>query len=1050
MTQIKCKNILNDILFSSRSFFPILFLFTISGAIQLSAQPLNNHLIFDGVDDYISLNNMDVAGSAMTLEALINSSDLSNCPLRDCRIISKATGLSTPDHYWMLSTNNSGANTVLRFRLKTNGTSTTLMASTGPLSDNTWYHVAATYDGSTMKLFLNGTEVGSTPKTGALTTNSAISAYIGGNPPGIDNPWRGAIDEVRIWNTARTQAQLQANSNVELSGNEAGLQTYYKFNEGTGQTINDQAGNNNTVLGSTNSTDTNDPTFAISNPVPAVNIKVLLEGTHDSSLNEMTNILETQNLIPNNQPFNQAPWNYNGTETKSISQVTDWVLVSFRTDLAGSTEIARAAGLLRLDGQIHFPSPNVLPNNLNTPVYIVIETRNHLTVMSPQPVAKINGILTYDFSTADSYTSSGRGQKQMTNGKWVLFSGDINNDLDINGADRVLWAVANGSFGAYLSEDLNLNGDVTGDDRIYWAGNNGVFSTVPASDTLRSNAVVNCPIVNFELDNCNYTVTWIHDNPVSTAVNYDLRVNGIDPGPSVTYPMTSNTIDICNLLGITSGTGSFDIELLYWYDGDNLNQISAGICTINYDLGSSPPTHAQGKTFAQIAAGAHSNFCVADDESYIAEYLYQHPTVCFWEVQTLNGVKCVVPLPDPVLPANATVLPAPTGGDDTNMLNTALNSGGSFNGLNRTYRISRLVHTAANMQLFNITLKPVAGATQLIHVQAPGVLHYNVNIDGENQASVYQCIRILDSADDYTGVKGSAINTWHKKGAPGADNLSGGVYRIGLAENFHIAGNSWKDHRNDVEQKHDVSLPTVASCRGVWMVSNKTAPVPNGVIANNYCENLQSNGNREDAEFFVVQGYAGSAPPLGTVKVYANRCEDAGKRLTKCQDGGVAVYSNSYWWKTLQGDLTSENERQMRTVLAVHLGVSNVHFENNRILISQPRFAHVCVWNDSVNGPHSDNLTFNCNEVIFAVPHNNGNSGGGEMFFFDNITPSSTTGSEPTNSSISNNRFMATNGGNIKHYYWLRYGYANVIPWPGLTFTGNVENVPATVSRFKF
>lgn len=246
-----------------------LLLFIILGLVQLSAQqqPLNNHLIFDGVDDYISLNNMDVSGSAMTLEALVNSSDLSNCQYRDCRIISKAVGLATNDHYWMLSTNESGNNTVLRFRLKTNGTSTTLVATTGNLSENTWYHIAATYDGANMKLYLNGTEVGSAPKSGSLTTNPAVEAWIGENPPTTNNrTWHGAIDEVRIWSTARTPTQLQANSNSELVGNEAGLQAYYQFNEGTGQIINDLAGSNNTVLGNSSSADTHDPSFATSDP----------------------------------------------------------------------------------------------------------------------------------------------------------------------------------------------------------------------------------------------------------------------------------------------------------------------------------------------------------------------------------------------------------------------------------------------------------------------------------------------------------------------------------------------------------------------------------------------------------------------------------------------------------------------------------------------------------------------------------------------------------------------------------------------------------------
>jgi len=271
ITNIKTKNALNLLSFIGRSPQLHLFLFILLSTIQLSAQALNNHLIFDGVDDYISLNNMDVSGNQITLEALINSSNLSNCTNDQCRIISKATSPKPDDHFWMLSTTTSGGNTFLRFRLKTNGNTKTQVATVGALSENTWYHVAATYDGTAMKIFLNGNEVGSTSKTGSLTTNAAAKAWIGGNPPNATgHPWQGGIDEVRIWSTARTQAQLQANRNRELTGNETGLEAYYKFNEGTGQSINDRTGNNNTFLGSSTVSDTNDPSFANNNPDPTV------------------------------------------------------------------------------------------------------------------------------------------------------------------------------------------------------------------------------------------------------------------------------------------------------------------------------------------------------------------------------------------------------------------------------------------------------------------------------------------------------------------------------------------------------------------------------------------------------------------------------------------------------------------------------------------------------------------------------------------------------------------------------------------------------------
>lgn len=100
-----------------------------------------------------------------------------------------------------------------------------------------------------------------------------------------------------------------------------------------------------------------------------------------------------------------------------------------------------------------------------------------------------------------------------------------------------------------------------------------------------------CPTSNFVLDNCQLTVNWTHNNPLSTTVNYDLRINGIDPGPSLVYPATSNTVDICNLLGINTGTGTIDVELVFWYDGDLNNIISAGVCTINYNFLSNGSMH---------------------------------------------------------------------------------------------------------------------------------------------------------------------------------------------------------------------------------------------------------------------------------------------------------------------------------------------------------------------------------------------------------------------------------------------------------------------------
>ena len=67
-----------------------------------------------------------------------------------------------------------------------------------------------TYDGATMRLYLDGLEVGSTAKTGAISSNSTVSVWIGTNPPSATSrPWDGAIDEGRVYNRSLTPSEIQ-------------------------------------------------------------------------------------------------------------------------------------------------------------------------------------------------------------------------------------------------------------------------------------------------------------------------------------------------------------------------------------------------------------------------------------------------------------------------------------------------------------------------------------------------------------------------------------------------------------------------------------------------------------------------------------------------------------------------------------------------------------------------------------------------------------------------------------------------------------------------
>jgi hypothetical protein len=104
-------------------------------------------------------------------------------------------------------------------------------ASFGTLLANTWYHLAATYDGTVLRAYKNGVLMNSVTTTGGLA--AATGGFTFGRHPSLSQFWNGTMDEARVWTVARTCAEINQNMNIELTGSQTGLKAYYKFNEGT-------------------------------------------------------------------------------------------------------------------------------------------------------------------------------------------------------------------------------------------------------------------------------------------------------------------------------------------------------------------------------------------------------------------------------------------------------------------------------------------------------------------------------------------------------------------------------------------------------------------------------------------------------------------------------------------------------------------------------------------------------------------------------------------------------------------------------------------------
>ncbi|MFY0644297.1 MAG: T9SS type A sorting domain-containing protein [Bacteroidia bacterium] len=218
--------------------------------LNFSAQA-QNALNFDGTNDQVNCGTdtaFEVKGTAITIEAWINASAWKS-NIYDGSIVIKED--NNGNNGFMFRAGNSGR---LGFGYG-DGSKVWYEINTGSsvLTLNTWHHVAATYDGAYMRLYVDGVIVDSVGSSYRISNAAATPLTIGYHPAYGRN-WQGSIDEVRLWNVVRTKAQLQANKDAEFCGSEAGLRAYYKFDHGSAgvnnsgvNTVSDYSGENNTA-----------------------------------------------------------------------------------------------------------------------------------------------------------------------------------------------------------------------------------------------------------------------------------------------------------------------------------------------------------------------------------------------------------------------------------------------------------------------------------------------------------------------------------------------------------------------------------------------------------------------------------------------------------------------------------------------------------------------------------------------------------------------------------------------------------------------------------
>ncbi|HTF05171.1 MAG TPA: LamG-like jellyroll fold domain-containing protein [Bacteroidia bacterium] len=208
----------------------LLLLLTFLGTYPVYAT--QDGVTFDGNNDYIEIDSVadDLAGlTTFTVEFWMQADKNVQTSIRvgmfsvnmptqsgDNTFIITMGGLNAQDGKLLIVDNVTGFDFV----------------STQVIGDNVCHHIAYVRNGATATMYIDGVSVGThVPNYTFIPTNR----YSLGQEWDISIPsdlYEGKMEEVRIWNTARTASQITTNMYNELAGNESGLIAYYPFNQG--------------------------------------------------------------------------------------------------------------------------------------------------------------------------------------------------------------------------------------------------------------------------------------------------------------------------------------------------------------------------------------------------------------------------------------------------------------------------------------------------------------------------------------------------------------------------------------------------------------------------------------------------------------------------------------------------------------------------------------------------------------------------------------------------------------------------------------------------
>lgn len=205
----------------------------------------NSSLQFDGVNDAVNLGQTigNFGSDDFTIESWIKTTASGN------RTIFSKRPVCDNSNFWEIALLDGR----VFIEVDQDSTGTNYFGLTGNqvINDDSWHHIAVVRDDENLSIFIDGQLDSSQDGPGIVALSNGSSLLVGEGPcPGVDSreEFEGLIDEVRIWGQALTEADITSNMNQTLTGDEANLSGYWRFDEGTGTVLRDLSGNNNGIL----------------------------------------------------------------------------------------------------------------------------------------------------------------------------------------------------------------------------------------------------------------------------------------------------------------------------------------------------------------------------------------------------------------------------------------------------------------------------------------------------------------------------------------------------------------------------------------------------------------------------------------------------------------------------------------------------------------------------------------------------------------------------------------------------------------------------------